>query len=90
MQSLHILHLPTPRVPGSFADAATRLFARALAAWHRQRLHRATVETLHSLDDRTLRDLGFHRSELGAVVAELGEVAETTYLRLQAVWPQRA
>jgi uncharacterized protein YjiS (DUF1127 family) len=48
-----------------------------------QRTHRATLRTLHSLDDRTLRDLGFHRSEIGAIAAEIGGQAEVTYVRAQ-------
>ena len=81
MQSLYTLRLPTPRVTGSLADAATRLIRRLLAAWHRQRTHRATVDTLQALDDRTLCDLGLHRSEIHGVAAEIGGHAETTYLR---------
>ena len=83
MHTHPILRLPTPRVTGSVADAVTRLTNRLAAAWHRQRMHRATVETLSALDDRTLHDLGFHRSEIGAVAAEIGGSAETTYLRVQ-------
>ena len=86
----HTLRLPTPRVTGSVADAATRLINRLLAAWHRQRTHRATVATLQGLDDRTLRDLGLHRAEIAGVAAELGGDAETTYLRVQLAHPQRA
>jgi uncharacterized protein YjiS (DUF1127 family) len=81
MQSLHTLRLPTPRVTGSLADAATRLVGHLLAAWHRQRTDRATVDTLQALDERTLRDLGLHRSEIRGVAAEIGGQAETTYLR---------
>ena len=86
----HTLRLPTPRVTGSVADAATRLINRLAAAWHRQRMHRATVETLQGLDDRTLRDLGFHRCEISAVAAELGGAAETTYLRVRLAHQRRA
>jgi uncharacterized protein YjiS (DUF1127 family) len=86
----HTLRLPTPRVTGSVADAATRLIHRFVAAWHRQRMHRATVETLSALDDRTLHDLGFHRAEIAGVAAELGGATETTYLRVQLAHPQRA
>jgi len=31
---------------------------------------RATTRELAALDDRTLRDLGIHRSEIGSVVAQ--------------------
>ena len=86
----HTLRLPTPRVTGSVADAATRLIHRLLAAWHRQRTQRATVATLQGLDDRTLRDLGFHRAEIGGVAAELGGSTEATYLRVQLAHHRRA
>jgi len=90
MHTYHTLRLPTPRVAGSVADAATRLMNSLRAAWQRQRLHRATVETLQSLDDRTLRDLGFHRCEIGGVAAEISGRAEVTYLRAQLAHHQRA
>ena len=83
------LRLPTPRVTGSVADAVTRLANRLLAAWHRQRMQRATVDTLSALDLRTLHDLGFHRCEIGAVAAEIGGAGEATYLRVQLARPQR-
>ena len=83
------LRLPTPRVTGAVADAAIRLLARFVAAWRRQRLHRATVEALGALDDRTLHDLGVHRSEIGGVAAEIAGSAETTYLRVQLAHRQR-
>jgi uncharacterized protein YjiS (DUF1127 family) len=90
MHTHSTLRLPTPRVGGSVADTATRLTGRLLAAWHRQRMHRATVATLQSLDDRTLRDLGLHRSEIGGVAAEISGRAEVTTLRAQLVHQQRA
>ena len=90
MHTHSTLRLPTPPAAGSVADAASRLIDRLLAAWRRQRTHRATVATLRSLDDRTLRDLGLHRSEIGGVAAEIGGLAEVTYLRAQLAHHQRA
>ena len=90
MHTHSTLRLPTPRIGGPVADAATRLIDRLLAAWRRQRMHRATVATLQSLDDRTLRDLGFHRSEIGGVAAEIDGRAEVTYLRVQLAHHQQA
>ena len=95
MQTLqHPLRLPTVSAAGPLARLTDRLFARplaaALAAWHRQRLERATVRTLRTLDDRTLRDLGFHRSEIGGLAAELSGRAEITTLRGQLAHRQRA
>jgi uncharacterized protein YjiS (DUF1127 family) len=58
-----------------------RAFAlRGARAWARYREARATYTQLHQLDDRTLRDLGFSREEIGSVVAELGGDAEHTRL----------
>lgn len=67
----------TLRAPGSLAlstalTIAFLLVGRSLAAkarafheqWRRDRFARATRRTLQALDDRTLRDLGFHRSEV--------------------------
>jgi uncharacterized protein YjiS (DUF1127 family) len=45
---------------------------RALVeATRRARRRSAWLRTLQSLDDRTLRDMGLHRCEIGSVVAEL-------------------
>jgi uncharacterized protein YjiS (DUF1127 family) len=95
MQTLqHPLRLPTVSAAGPLARLTDRLFARplaaVLAAWHRQRLERATVRTLRGLDDRTLRDLGFHRSEIGGLAAELSGRAAVTTVRGQLAHHQRA
>jgi uncharacterized protein YjiS (DUF1127 family) len=50
---------------------AARAGSRIAKAWHtfRQwRARRATVDLLHSLDDRTLRDIGVGRSEVTSLV----------------------
>ena len=77
MPTLHSLSLPAPVAAGTFA----RFAAELIGAWRRNSLRRATVQTLHALDDRTLHDLGFHRSEIGGLAAEIGGQAEASYIR---------
>lgn len=56
---------------------ATGAIARRALAWHRQRRQaRAIYDALRQLDDHTLRDLGFHRSEIRSVAAEVTGEAE--------------
>ena len=64
--------------------AAARLLRRYFAAWQRQRQARQNHLALHRLDERTLRDLGFDRSEIGSLVAEIGDQAPTRVRVLQA------
>jgi uncharacterized protein YjiS (DUF1127 family) len=61
---------------------AAALVRRTVARWKQRQLERATYETLQGLDTRTLRDLGFHRSELMSVAAEVAGTAEFTRARL--------
>jgi uncharacterized protein YjiS (DUF1127 family) len=68
---------------------ALQTFARALATrvlrtrerWRVRRETRAVFRVLHGLDDRTLRDLGFHRCEIWSVAAEATGEAESTRMR---------
>jgi uncharacterized protein YjiS (DUF1127 family) len=49
------------------AGAADRI-ARAWRRYWQHRAKRATVELLHSLDDRTLHDIGLSRCEIASLV----------------------
>jgi uncharacterized protein YjiS (DUF1127 family) len=55
----------------------TRRVAYALhSAWiayWTDRAERATVQMLHSLDDRTLKDIGLDRSEIESAARNLGQ-----------------
>jgi uncharacterized protein YjiS (DUF1127 family) len=71
------------------ADLVTTAFrwvaALAHGAYSRYRSYRdavATYDALRELDDRTLHDLGFERSELLSVAAEMTGDAERTRLRV--------
>jgi uncharacterized protein YjiS (DUF1127 family) len=60
--------------------------ARRAYARHRQRRQvTATCDALRRLDDCTLRDLGFDRSEIASVAAELRGDAERTRVRAIAL-----
>ena len=60
--------------------AVGRLVARRRRAWKR-------FEDLQHLDERTLRDLGVTRSEIGSIVSELGGHAAVTRRRADLeVW----
>jgi uncharacterized protein YjiS (DUF1127 family) len=56
---------------------------QALADWRRYRDAQATYLTLRELDSHTLRDLGFHRSELRSVALDVarGDVASDRRIR---------
>ncbi len=55
---------------------------RTVARWKRQQQARATYLALRALDSHILRDLGFHRSELMSVAAEVVGNADSTRPRL--------
>lgn len=64
------------------ADLATEALRGALAKWRAARIARATRAALGQLDDRTLNDLGLHRSELGSVAAELARETDASRRRV--------
>jgi uncharacterized protein YjiS (DUF1127 family) len=71
-------------VGGPIVAAVAKVVAAArevLAAHRRRREARVMRMGLHELDDRTLRDIGFTRSEIESVVAEATGEAEWTRLR---------
>ena len=73
------------RVIAAAWRAAGALAGRTFANWRRTREARATSRMLSALDDHTLRDLGFHRSEIGSVAAEVhGTALPTRMLRGRA------
>lgn len=55
---------------------------RAYARYRQRREQRATYVALSQLDDWTLRDIGFDRSELRSIAAEMTGAAEQTRLRV--------
>ena len=59
-------------------QAAAELWHRVNAKWKRRQCARATYAALRDLDARILSDLGFHRSELLSVAAEVAGIAEST------------
>ena len=52
----------------SMADRAWSLARRTWAAYWARKAEQATLLILHSLDDRTLKDIGLDRSEIEFVV----------------------
>ena len=72
MQTTHHL-MPTPRhvTLAPLLQFVWRSLAEAtrsrVAEWRRRSVERAHFRALHELDDRTLHDLGFHRSEIGSL-----------------------
>ena len=86
MNNLTQLDAPYPgwlaRIVQSGGQAAVAALQQFFATWKRRRLARQTLLALHKLDARTLRDLGFDRSELLSVAAEVSGDAEVTRARL--------
>jgi uncharacterized protein YjiS (DUF1127 family) len=62
-------------------QAAGAIARRALARHKQRREARAIYDALRQLDDRTLHDLGFDRSEMTSVAAEVTGEAEPARVR---------
>lgn len=59
-----LFRIPLAALPARFATGLVSLWIATRRAY---RL-RATIRTLHDLDDRTLRDIGLHRGEISEIV----------------------
>ena len=79
------------RVPGAHAIigftvsiviAAGDMARRALESYRQRRRPREIQDAFDGLDDRTLHDLGFHRSEISSIAAEVTGEADCTRVRV--------
>ena len=62
------LILPVPRpIAGGATRRIAGMVAKAFVEVRKQLAIRATVAELRSLDDRTLSDIGLHRSEIDSI-----------------------
>jgi len=67
----HERSFPPPTAAPDYVSPATRsggIVARCWRAFWDRRARYATEMLLHSLDDRTLKDIGLSRSEIGSAV----------------------
>ena len=67
--------------PWRALQAFAELLRQGRAAWRRQSEVRQTYLALRELDERSLRDLGFDRSELESLFAEIGGQVGPTRVR---------
>jgi uncharacterized protein YjiS (DUF1127 family) len=67
MTHAHLISTAERDTPALAARAGNRI-ARAWHIYWQWRARRATVDLLHSLDDRTLRDIGVGRNEITSLV----------------------
>jgi len=80
------------RIAG-FAAGAWKSLAghlrRLRVAYERHQQARITCRSLRGLDARTLRDIGFDRSEIGSVPAEAAGLAAATRIQVLQTRPDR-
>lgn len=74
------------QIIGAAVQATADWMRHLVAEWKRRQHARATLAALRGLDARMLRDLGFHRSELMSVAAEVAGTADSTRARLRRVF----
>jgi uncharacterized protein YjiS (DUF1127 family) len=75
-------------IAGFVRDAARGVRESLRGLWEcyqRRQQSRSVYHELQALDDRTLRDLGFHRCEIGSVAAEAAGEAEHTRVHVRRV-----
>ena len=63
MAHIESTRISAPSSPG-FAQRIAEVFTRLWAAYAAARERQASIAALHDLDDRALRDIGLHRSEI--------------------------
>ena len=71
MTRAHPISTADQDTPTLAARAGSRI-AKAWRAYWQRRARRATVELLHSLDDRTLHDIGVSRNEIAVASSTAG------------------
>jgi uncharacterized protein YjiS (DUF1127 family) len=67
MMRAHLISTAERDTPTLAARAGNGI-AKAWRTYWQRRARRATVDLLHSLDDRTLRDIGVGRNEITSLV----------------------
>ena len=83
---IHPLHGSIRRIhPARMAHAARAVLGRCVSLYRDYRRTRRLTGELYALDDRSLRDLGLDRSEIGSVVAEVTHRAHRTRIQSGAV-----
>jgi uncharacterized protein YjiS (DUF1127 family) len=70
------------RLAATALRSTAAFLRRAYARYHQRREACAVSAALHELDDRTLHDLGFDRSEIGSVAMEAAGLTARTRVRI--------